>query len=142
MEQHVASNVRRMLGEVGETIRLPSAGQVSQTFEYKMCHDHCQMYTYSLLHLLMCQWPVYLQQRQALRGRSNELEDIRTSMSKDSGAQLQAEVKGLPTDERKKLLRSAGITLDIPPEKGLALKGDLAIPWNKLRTIRRYFVMS
>ena len=131
-----------MFGEVVETIRLPTAGQVRQTFEYKMCHDYCQMYTYSLLHLLMCQWPMYLQQRLPPGHYIGELEDIRASMSKDSGAQLQAEVKGLPTDERKKLLRSAGITLDIHPEKGLALKADLAISWNKLRTIRRYFVMS
>ena len=73
-----------------------------------------------------------------VRRRSSELEDIRATMCKDSKAQLQAEVKGLPAEERKKLLLSAGITLDIPPEKGLAMKADLAIPWNKLRTIRRY----
>ena len=59
-------------------------------------------------------------------------------MSKDSRAQLQAEVKGLPDSERKQLLVSAEITLDIPPEKGLALKTDLAIPSNKLRMIRGY----
>ena len=72
-----------------------------------------------------------------VRRRSSELEDIRVTMSKDSQAQLQAEVKGLPAEDRMKLLSSAGITLDIPPEKGLAMKADLAIPWNKLRTIRR-----
>jgi hypothetical protein len=58
-------------------------------------------------------------------------------MSRDSRAQLQAEVKGLPANERNQLLESAGITLDIPPEKGLALKANLAIPWNKLHTVRR-----
>ena len=58
-------------------------------------------------------------------------------MSKDSQAQLHAEVKGLPTDERKQLFMSAGITLDIPPEQSVAMKANLAIPWNKLRTIRR-----
>ena len=57
-------------------------------------------------------------------------------MSKDSRAQLQAEVKGLPASERSQLVVSAGITLDIPPEKGLSLKANLAIPWNKLCTDR------
>ena len=59
-------------------------------------------------------------------------------MCKDSRAQLQAEVKILPDGEKKQLLASAGITLDIPPEKSLAMKADLALPWNKLRTVRRY----
>ena len=74
--------------------------------------------------------------------RSGELEDIRATISKDSQAQLQAEVRGLPSEERRKLLTSARITLDVPPEKGLAMKADLVIPWNKLRTIRRYNKMS
>ena len=77
-----------------------------------------------------------------VRKRSSELEEIRAGMSKDSRAQLQAEVKGLPASERSQLLTSAGITLDIPPEKGLALKANLAIPWNKLRTVRRYTAYS
>ena len=29
------------------------------------------------------------------------------------------------------------MTIDIPPEQGLAMKADLAISWNKLRVIRR-----
>ena len=31
----------------------------------------------------------------------------------------------------------AGLTIDIPPEQGLAMKADLALPWNKLRVVRR-----
>ena len=77
-----------------------------------------------------------------VRKRSSDLEEIRAGMSKDSRAQLQAELKGLPASERNQLLVSAGITLDIPPEKGLALKANLAIPWNKLRTVRRYTAYS
>ena len=57
---------------------------------------------------------------------------------KDNKAQLQAEVKMLTSEERQDLLTSVGITVDIPPEQGLAIKADLAIPWNKLRIIRRY----
>ena len=67
--------------------------------------------------------------------------DIRNSLSmKDNKAQLQAEVKMLTSEERRYLLTSAGITVDIPPEQGLAIKANLAIPWNKLRIIRRYSV--
>ena len=52
---------------------------------------------------------------------------------------LRKELELLDKDERSKLLQEAGITPDIPPEQGLALKVDLAtIPWNKLRVIRRY----
>ena len=47
------------------------------------------------------------------------------------------EVKALGREERQKLLRDAGITLEIPAEQGLAMKADLAIPWSKLREIRR-----
>lgn len=73
-----------------------------------------------------------------VRRRSSELQSIRTGISKDSSSQFQAEVKALSQEERQQLLKSAGITIDIPPEQGLAMKADLAIPWNKLRIIRRY----
>ena len=67
--------------------------------------------------------------------------DFRGSLSmNDTRTQLQAEVKMLSSEERQDLLKSVGITIDIPPEQGLAMKADLAIPWNKLRIIRRYIV--
>lgn len=67
--------------------------------------------------------------------------DIRSSLSKnDMKAQLQAEVRALSAEERQDL-KSAGITIDIPPDQGLAMKADLAIPWNKLRIIRRYTII-
>ena len=67
--------------------------------------------------------------------------DIRGSLSlNDSQTQLQAELKTFSPEERQDLLKSAGITINIPPEQGLAIKADLAIPWNKLRVIRRYNV--
>ena len=63
---------------------------------------------------------------------------LRTQLSQDSAeVQFKAEVKALTSKERQALLSGAGITIDIPPEQGLAMKADLAIPWNKLRTIRR-----
>ena len=63
---------------------------------------------------------------------------IRTQISQDGvQAQLTAEVKSLTAKERQALLLEAGISIDIPPGKGLAMKADLALSWNKLRIIRR-----
>ena len=42
--------------------------------------------------------------------------------------------------EKQELLSEAGITVDMPPEQGLALKATLHIPWKKLHVIRRYIV--
>ena len=44
-------------------------------------------------------------------------------------------------EERQKILRDAGITLDVSAEDGVAMKTALGIPWNKIRHIRR-FAMS
>jgi hypothetical protein len=55
----------------------------------------------------------------------------------DSASQFKEELKTLDKDGREELLRSAGFTLDIPAEQGLAMKADLGLPWNKLRIIRR-----
>ena len=56
----------------------------------------------------------------------------------DSSPILRRELLALDRDKRNQLLRDAGMTIDIPPEQGLAMKADLAIPWNKLRVIRRH----
>ncbi len=50
---------------------------------------------------------------------------------------MQEEIRHLNKEDRQSLLFSGGFTIDIPPEQGLAMKADLAIPWNKLRIIRR-----
>lgn len=55
----------------------------------------------------------------------------------DSPSQFREEIRHLSKSERQDLLHSAGFTLDIPAEQGLAMKADLGIPWNKLRVIRR-----
>ena len=76
----------------------------------------------------------------AERDELSLLQCIRTTISKDSSiSQLQDELKTLTREERQEILKSAGVTIDIPPEQGLAMKADLAIPWNKLRIIRRYY---
>ena len=60
----------------------------------------------------------------------------------DSSLILHQELRSLTKDERSKLLLDAGLTIDIPPEQGLAMKTDLAIPWKKLRVIRRLILIK
>ena len=55
----------------------------------------------------------------------------------DSDTLLQMEVRSLGKEDKARLLQEAGITIDIPPEQGLAMKADLSITWSKFRTIRR-----
>lgn len=47
------------------------------------------------------------------------------------------ELKIIPKEERIALMKEANFTVTIPPDQGLAMKADLNIPWNKLRTMRR-----
>ena len=59
-----------------------------------------------------------------------------------STRQLKEEVQSLSHllshDEWKELFGKHKFgTVDIPPEKGLAIKGDLNLPWNKLRLLKR-----
>ncbi len=70
--------------------------------------------------------------------RNKAIDRVREIVScGDSVSQLREEVKHLSKPERQELLRESGFTVDIPPEQGLAMKADLALPWNKLRIIRR-----
>ena len=57
-----------------------------------------------------------------------------------STAQLDAELRHTDKDEREMALREAGIlsTGSVSKEECLAMKASLAIPWHKLRHIRRY----
>ena len=52
--------------------------------------------------------------------------------------QLQSEIRLLDSEDREKLLHTIGLHTEVSAEQGLALKADLAIPWNKLRVMRRY----
>ena len=49
----------------------------------------------------------------------------------DSKSQMKEEIRHLSKEDRQSLLFSGGFTIDIPPEQGLAMKADLAIPWNR-----------
>lgn len=57
--------------------------------------------------------------------------------------QLQVEVKAMPKEDRQKLLEEAGFGIEMDATQVLAIKADLAIPWYRLRILRRYmYVMS
>ena len=50
---------------------------------------------------------------------------------------LGEELRALPRKERGYLLKGATLPIEIPPEHSLAMKGNLALSWNKLRSLRR-----
>ena len=66
--------------------------------------------------------------------------DQRKSVSgggEDARRQLQAEVRAMPREERQKLLSEAGIGVEMTASQALAIKADLAIPWYRIRVLRR-----
>ena len=74
-----------------------------------------------------------------MRRRVQEVARCREIVSGGSPEQLlQKEIHHLSTSERKALLTEAGITVHIPADQGLAMKANLALPWKKMRDIRRY----
>lgn len=76
--------------------------------------------------------------KETIRRRSSEIEMIRDQLSMgDSSVQMGTEIRVLPKDERERIMKEANFTVTIPPEQGLAMKANLNIPWNKLRTMRR-----
>ena len=52
--------------------------------------------------------------------------------------QLVDELNATDYEERQKILKEAGITPEISPGEGLAMKAELALPWRKLQHLRRY----
>ena len=54
-----------------------------------------------------------------------------------AGQQLELEVRSLPSEEREKLLHSAGIKFKVPAGQGLAMRCDIDLPWNQLRELRK-----
>ena len=78
----------------------------------------------------------------SLRRRSLVLRDVRQQVSAgDDSAQVQLsnEIKTSTRDVRSKLLQDlqGTVCINVPTETSLAMKADLSIPWNTLRTMRR-----
>ena len=57
--------------------------------------------------------------------------------SSSAHKQLQMEVGALPKDQRQELLTNAGVGVEIDATQALAIKANLAIPWYRLRILRR-----
>ena len=52
-------------------------------------------------------------------------------------AQLAHEVQSLKSDDRRKIWEEMEFKIEIPALDGLALKADLCLPWNRMRTMKR-----
>ena len=54
-------------------------------------------------------------------------------------AQQVADLKKMAPDEQRELLKGAGISSTAPKQgTALAIKSDLALPWSKLRVLRKW----
>ena len=138
LEKRVASYIiQRMIGE-GKDIRLPTARKIIIT----QVHVHTfKLHSCQPLHLVKVtkgEVESTKTSSKTVHRRCQELGGVRDLISGGSSSlQLAEEVKVLSSVERRQLLLDVQITMDIPTEKGLAMKMDLALPWNKLRAIRR-----
>eukprot|EP00731_Ephydatia_muelleri_P000748 Em0001g748a len=80
-----------------------------------------------------------------LKSRCSELHTIRRVVSGGQPSVLiQNEVLSLGDEQRRALLKEAGISdeIKIGPAEVLAIKVGLAIPWNKIRILRRWLKAS
>lgn len=70
--------------------------------------------------------------------RRKTLSQLRDSISGGDGAtQMQSEIRALTREEREAVLREANLPIVVSPDKALAIKADLALPWAKMRMITR-----
>jgi hypothetical protein len=58
--------------------------------------------------------------------------------SKGSDILLGDEIRVLSVEKKQELLHNAGVQMEMLPMQGLAIKSMLAIPWYRLRILRRY----
>ena len=80
-----------------------------------------------------CSWTVKM--------RCFQMQKIRGIVSgAEASGLIQKEVLILSDEERRSLLDKAGISssIELRAAEALAIKAELAIPWNKLRLLRRY----
>ncbi len=90
------------------------------------------------MQVLSCRVSTSKASARTVKRRTEVLESVRTIISgSDSSAQLAAEVKVLSQSQREDLLQQVQLPLVIPADHSLAMKADLAIPWAKLRILRR-----
>ena len=72
-----------------------------------------------------------------------QLERVREVLSGGSSTeQLQHELVHQKKEIREAILGEASLPIQIPVDHGLAMKSDLQLSWNKMRTIRRYMYIQ
>lgn len=70
--------------------------------------------------------------------RTKTLNELRSSLSGgDSSVQLSSELCALSREEREAVLSDVNLPVTIPPNHALAMKADLALPWAKIRVLKR-----
>ena len=62
---------------------------------------------------------------------------ILSGSSEDADLMLEDELKALSTEKKEQLLHDAGITVNIAPMQGLAIKSMLSIPCYRLSILNR-----
>ena len=85
-----------------------------------------------------CSVPSSEASKWTLKRRTEGMHRVRAITSGgDTTVQVAAEVKSLSKEEREEILQEVQLPIMIPTDHALAMKADLAVPWNKLRTLRR-----
>ena len=73
------------------------------------------------------------------RTLSRRTSEMNTHLSVATGggevAQMRHAVKSLTSEDRKDLL--GDFQIEIPALTGLAMKADMCLPWNRMRTMKR-----
>ncbi|KAL5493971.1 hypothetical protein EMCRGX_G015225 [Ephydatia muelleri] len=93
----------------------------------------------TLVHVTNSKRPISKASSKTLRRYRKQVQKVRHVLTSDDPTiLLREEIRSLSKNEKNSLLKDAGITLDISPEQGLAIKADLTLPWNKIRMIRRW----
>ena len=68
-----------------------------------------------------------------VRRRMHQVQSLRDAL----GVSIEDEVNTLSKGEREQLLKDIALPVAIPLDHSLAIKSNLSISWNKLRTLRR-----
>ena len=109
-----------------------------------LCYIHVYVHHLQPINLVQvssCRVPSSLATDKTIHRRSQQLFRVRVHIcggDGEVGIQIKNEIKRMNKKEREDLLKEARLPIEIPTEHALAIKADLAISWNKLRTVRRY----
>ena len=92
----------------------------------------------TLMQVPGCQIPSTEASSRTVKRRAEVLESVwEIATGGDSTSQFAAEVNYLSQVQLEEILQQVQLPLVIPANHALAMKADLAIPWTKLRILRR-----